>query len=134
MNLQEAYKQIISDFIEATKSENIVWKKQNPTTYFVEALSKDSQAIVSIQKVITKITSVKTSMGQIVKRNPITNYLFTVKNPTTKENIINLDTNQEGEYLQALNELFNLIEYNFEMRNIEFLKGIIENIKKHEQE
>lgn len=128
MSMIESYKELISGFIDATQSEKIVWKKQNPTTFFVETNSGTERALVSIQKVeLSNGPIVRTADGHI-KRRPNIGFLFTVKNESMGELVIQINSLKDADYLPLLSRLYEISEFSTERKNIDFLKGIIDGI------
>jgi hypothetical protein len=128
MDIKESYQQIITEFIEATKLEKVSWNKQNPTTYYLETVSNSDKAIVSIQKAVIKGGIVRVGV-RVVRQESKTNFLFAVRNPLRKDQIVQIETSTDPSYKDVLNDLFNSIELSLEKKNIDFLKGIIKNLK-----
>jgi hypothetical protein len=128
MDIKESYQQIITEFIEATKLEKVSWNKQNPTTYYLETVSNSDKAIVSIQKAVIKGGIVRVG-GRVVRQESKTNFLFAVRNPLRKDQIVQIETSTDPSYKDVLNDRFNSIELSLEKKNIDFLKGIIKNLK-----
>jgi len=130
MNLKEEYQKIIAEFIEATKSGKLNWKKQNPTTVFIETISNTDKAIISLQKVVVRggTTVVRTGVQRVVRRETQVNFVFTVKNATSNELVIQIDTGTDPTFKERLAELFNACEFNTEKKNMDFLKGIISGL------
>lgn len=115
MRINEEYKQIIIQLIEATDTGRINWKRQNPATLFYEKITRNGEkAIMSIQTVGPR------QRGQIV---------FNVQNSTKNEIVVSIDSAANQEFRSMLDELFDKALYSVEKRSLDFLRDIISEIE-----
>ncbi len=116
MELAEDYRDLIIRFIEVTKNEKMIWKRQNPSTYFFETVaSNHDRAIVSIQKV-------RDSRG-------FSNFIFVVFNASKEETIVSINSLPSNIHYNLFKDLFITIENAYERKNMDFLKDIISGIE-----
>ena len=124
MNAREEYMDILTGLINATDAGKLTWKRQNPTTLYLERRTASGElAVISLQKVQNRTRDRQT--GRI---RAIETYVFTVKNVSNKEFIIQIDSNEDGDFQDILGNLFNLSNYRIEKSNIDFLRGIFDDL------
>lgn len=110
----EEYKKNVNVLIDATINNKIIWKQQNPTTYyFVSTTTKGNTSLTSIQSINDSFG------GDYVQLN--------ITNSSTKENVLVLTSFQEG--LEGnLEKLLDVIEYQIEKKGIDYFNDLIDNL------
>lgn len=126
MDAKQEYIEIINEFINKTEAGKIKWKRQNSTTIYVETLSESQEKVlISLQKVQDRVLK---RDRQRAYYKQTTSFLFTVKNASNNELIMQIDSTNQEEYEKYLDELFKIANYRIEKKNIDFLRGIMDNL------
>lgn len=113
-NINEEYKRVLINLINASSDNKIKWVRQNPTTIYQEMTTgSGSRALMSIQQV-------RPNGGH---------YIFTVKNISKNEIVITIDSSRNREFSLILDDLYKIANYNLEKRSLDFLDDIIEGLK-----
>lgn len=110
--VKQEYQQIINRLLTATDAKRLNWKRQNPTTFYFD---KDD-AIISLQKL----------QGHNTFRI-MSNYVFMIKKKNG-EIALQINTSNEDIFQTLLQQLYDRIEFNIESENLDFLKGLIDDI------
>ena len=126
MDAKQEYINIITEFINKTSAGNLKWKKQNPTTLYLETKGNlEETAVISIQKIQERK---RERVGNRINTTNVEYYVFSVKKPLSKELVIQIDSSNDKSYDGILKELFQVADYRIEKRSIDFLRGIMDNL------
>lgn len=129
MDAKKDYLDLINEFIRKTSEGILSWKKQNPTTLYLESkVSEDETAVISIQKLQTSRKIRVGTSNMSYKNITSSHYLFTVKRGQNKDLVIQMDSSSDKDYEPALKELFEAAKYTIEKKNIDFLKNLMDNL------
>ena len=122
-NEQEEMAAYLSELVQKTKTEKIIWSKLNPSTYVFARKIENEIAKVFIQKVERKqwVQVDKTRPPQI---ESTVDYVFYILGPSGPE-IISLKTAETPFYTQMLSELFGAIEESFSRKGLNLLQKIL---------
>tara|TARA_R110000850_G_scaffold183652_4_gene309246 strand:+ start:604 stop:993 length:390 start_codon:yes stop_codon:yes gene_type:complete len=126
MDAKQEYIIIITEFINKTSAGNLQWKKQNPSTLYIETVAGGNEpAVISIQKIQERR---RERVEDRVRTTNVEYYVFSVKKPLSKELVIQIDSSSDKSYHGILSELFQVADYKIEKRSIDFLRGIMDNL------
>lgn len=126
MDAKQEYLNIIKEFIDKTVAGNLKWKKQNPTTLYLETKGGyEEAAIISIQKIQERQ---RFRVDSRIKTSNLEYYVFSVKKPSSKELVLQIDSSSDNSYDDILSDLFQVANYKIEKRSIDFLRGIMDNL------
>lgn len=126
MDAKQEYINIIKEFVSKTSKGNLKWKKQNPTTLYLETESNlEEKTIISLQKIQERKRE-RIDAKMVIKN--VEYYVFSVKKPNAKELVIQIDSSNERTYHEYLKNLFNIADYRIEKRSIDFLRGIMDKL------
>lgn len=112
-----AYEIRVKALTEATERDQIVWKKQNPTTYYYESTPNETTYITSIQRL------------------PNDEFVLLIYEKESNEMFIDINSSYIGQTLfghmlaNAVAMLFKTIENVISQRSIDVFDAIVNNIR-----
>lgn len=116
---------IITELINKTNNEGLKWIRQNPTTLYINTRGPEgTKAVISLQKVISRRVG---RVGDKIIRSAIS-FVFSVKNISSNELVVQIDSNVKGNYQEPFSELFGIANYSIEKRSIDYIKGVLGNL------
>jgi hypothetical protein len=115
----------IDQLIEATRMGTMQWKGVNPTTYLWEKLEQRAGARISLQRVERNVAR-RVSSGAIQTVSAV-NYIFQVFEVNGPQSIqrLSVDSADDPELTQKLNDLFVVIKSGVSRIGLDFLKDIL---------
>jgi hypothetical protein len=122
-NEQEEMATYLSELVQKTKTEKIIWNKLNPSTYMFWRKIGNETAKVYIQKVERKeFTPVEKGKPPQIKSTA--DYVFYIVGPSGTEEI-SFKTTENAFYTPMLSELFGAIEESFFRKRLNLFKEIL---------